>query len=118
MYFTENDGEMVNLLFEIGIKRDVAKVLVFLAKTPMVPSRAIEQGTDLRQPELAMVMQYLERQGWIKNLEKKARNKGRPAKIYELAKPITEIMNGIEEKKLQETNDQLQIIQKLRNHVS
>lgn len=117
MYFTEKEEEAVNLLFDVGIKRNVAKVLVFLAKTPNIPSRAIERGTDLREPEVAMVMQYLKRQGWIKNQENRARSKGRPAKLYELAKPITEIMNSIEKEKIQEANHQLHLIQKLRNHV-
>jgi len=100
MYFTEKEEELVNLLFDMGIKKNVGKVLVFLAKTPTVTSHAIEQGTDLRQPEVAIVMQYLKKQGWIKNQENKAKSRGRPAKIYELANPITEIMNSIEKEKI------------------
>ena len=95
IYFSEKEEELVHLLFERGIKRNVAKVLVFLARTPTVTSRVIEQGTDLRQSEVAMVMQSLRKEGWIRNRGNKAKSKGRPAKIYELAKPITEIMNGI-----------------------
>jgi len=95
IYFSEKEEELVNLLFEMGIKRNVAKVLVFLARTPTVTSRVIEQGTDLRQSEVAMVMQSLQKEGWIRNQGNKAKSKGRPAKIYVLAKPITEIMNGI-----------------------
>jgi predicted transcriptional regulator len=118
MYFAEKEEELVNLLFEIGIKRNVAKVLVFLTKTPMVTSRAINRGTDLRHLEVATVMQYLKKRGWIKSQEDKAKSKGRPGKIYGLAKPIPEIVNGIEKEKIKETNDQLQLIQKLRNYIS
>ncbi len=114
----KKEEELVNLLFGIGIKRNVAKVLVFLAKTPTVTSRAIDRGTDLRHPEVATVMQYLKKRGWIRSQENKARSKGRPGKIYELAKPIPEIVNGIEKEKIQEANDQLQRIQKLRNYVT
>jgi predicted transcriptional regulator len=117
-YVAEKEEELVNLLFGIGIKRNVAKVLVFLAKTPTVTSRAIDRGTDLRHLEVATVMQYLKKQGWIKSQENKVRSKGRPVKIYELAKPIPEIVNGIEKEKIKEANDQLQLIQKLRNYVS
>jgi predicted transcriptional regulator len=39
-------------------------------------------------------------------------------KIYELAKPIPEIVNGIEKEKIKEANDQLQRIRKLRNYVT
>jgi len=114
----KKEEELVNLLFGIGIKRNVAKVLVFLAKTPTVTSRAIDRGTDLRHLQVATVMHYLKKQGWIKSQENKARSKGRPVKIYELAKPIPEIVNGIEKEKIKEANDQLQRIQKLRNYVS
>jgi predicted transcriptional regulator len=117
-YLAEKEGELVNLLFGIGIKRNVAKVLVFLAKTPTVTSRAIDRGTDLRHLEVAPVMQYLKKQGWIKSQENKAKGRGRPVKIYELAKPIPEIVNGIEKEKIKEANDQLQLIQKLRNYVT
>lgn len=117
-YLAEKEEELVNLLFGIGIKRNVAKVLVFLAKTPTVTSRAIDRGTDLRHLEVATVMQYLKKQGWIKSQENKAKSKGRPVKIYELAKPIPEIVSGIEKVKIKEANDQLQLIQKLRNYVT
>ena len=125
MYFTEKEEELVNLLFELGIKRNVAKVLVFLAKTPMVTFREIDQGTDLRHLEVVTVVQYLKKQGWIKSQENKARSQenkarsqGRPVTIYELVKPIAEIVNGIEKEKIKKANDQLQLIQKLRNYVS
>jgi predicted transcriptional regulator len=39
MYFTEKEEEFANLLIEIGTKRNVAKVLVFLANTPEATSR-------------------------------------------------------------------------------
>jgi predicted transcriptional regulator len=54
-------------------------------------------------------------QGWIRSRESKAESKGRPVKIYELVKPITEIMEGIEKKKMKEATDQLAKIQKLRD---
>ncbi|MFA5414102.1 MAG: ArsR family transcriptional regulator [Methanoregula sp.] len=111
VYFAENEEELVNLLFGLGIKRNVARVLVLLVKTPMITSRAIAKGTDLRHLEVVTVMYYLKKQGWIKS-------QGRPRKIYELAKPIAEIVNGIEKEKIKKANDQLQLIQKLRNCVS
>jgi len=115
MYFTEKEEEFANLLIEIGTKRNVAKVLVFLANIPEATSHEIERGTDLRQPEVSIAMWYLMEQGWIKSRESKAESKGRPVKIYELAKPITEILDSIEKKKEKEANNQLAHIQKLRD---
>ena len=115
MYFAEKEEELVNLLFELGIKRNVARVLVFLAKTPMVTSRAIVQGTVLRHLQVVAVMKYMKKQGWIKSQYKKGESTERLVKIYELAKPIPEIVNSIEKEKIKKANDQLQLIQKLRN---
>lgn len=50
----------------IGTKSNVAKVLVFLARTKKATSRAIELETDMRQPEVSIAMKYLVEQGWIK----------------------------------------------------
>jgi predicted transcriptional regulator len=116
-YFTEKEEQFVNLLIEIGTKRNVAKVLVFLSNIPGATSREIERGTDLRQPEVSIAMMYLMEQGWISSKESKAESKGRPLKIYELAQPITEILDNIEMKKEKEVNNQLAYIRKLREYI-
>lgn len=113
-YFTEKEEEFANLLIEIGMKRHVAKVLVFLASTPEATSRVIERGTDMRQPEISLTMNFLKDQGWIRSREKTAEKKGRPTKVYELAIPITVIIDSIEEKKKNKINNQLALIWKLR----
>ena len=56
-------------------------MLVFLANTPEATSRAIEHGTELRQPEVSIAMRYLTDQDWITSRESKAEGKGRPVKI-------------------------------------
>ena len=48
-YFTEKEEEYTNILIEIGTKKNVAKVLVFLANVPEATSREIERGTDIRR---------------------------------------------------------------------
>ena len=116
-YFTEKEEEFANLLIEIGTKKNVAKVLVFLAGTPETTSRAIERGTDMRQPEVSVAMKHLMDQGWIRNRERSCENKGRPMKVYELAKPITVIIDCIEKKKKNEANNQLALVRKLRDYL-
>jgi len=118
MYFTEKEEEFVNLLIGIGTKRNVAKVLVFLANIPEVTSREIERGTDLRQPEVSLAMKDLMEKGWIRSRESKAETKGRPVKIYELAQPISAILESIEKKKEKEVSSQFAHIQKLRGYLN
>ncbi len=50
-FFTEEEEEFVDLLNNCGFTKKVAMVLVFLAQSRETTSRAIERGTDLRQPE-------------------------------------------------------------------
>ena len=87
MYFTEKEVEFANLLIEIGTKKNVAKVLVFLANIPEATSRAIERGTDLRQPEVSIAMHHLMDQGWITSRESKAESKGRPVRYRRWQSP-------------------------------
>ena len=115
MYFTEKEEEFANLLIEIGTKKNIAKVLVFLANAPEATSRDIERGTDLRQSEVSTAMSYLLGRNWISNRECKSESKGRPIKIYELAKPIAQIIDTIEKEKKMEAKSQLVLIQNLRN---
>jgi predicted transcriptional regulator len=117
-YFTPQDEELAELLIGIGIKRNVSKVLVYLANTQEATSRDIERGTDLRQPEVSIAMRYLKECNWIETRESKSESKGRPVKIYTLARPITEIMDTIEKEKKKEARHQLDLIQKMRECIS
>ena len=115
-YFTEKEAEFVNLLIDVGINKNVAKVLVFLANTAEATSREIEHGTDLRQPEVSIALRLLLEQNWIRSSKSKAESIGRPVKKYELARSIHEIMDCIENKKKIEVSEKLAVIQKLREH--
>ena len=117
MYFTEKEEEFANLLIEIGTKKNVAKVLVFLANIPEATSRAIERGTDLRQPEVSIAIHYLMDQGWITSRESKAESRGRPVKIYELAKPVIDLMDRIEKEVENKANNKLKLIKKLQEYL-
>lgn len=115
--FTEKETEFIDLFIDLGTKQNVAKVLVFLAKTQKATSRAIEHGAGLRQPEVSVAMHYLMEKNCIRMYDSEAESKGRPLKIYELVKPLSEIIDSIDEEKRKETTRQLQLIQKLRHHV-
>ncbi|MEN6396154.1 MAG: MarR family transcriptional regulator [Methanoregula sp.] len=115
--FTDKEEEFVNLLIQIGMKKNVANMLVFLTNTEEATSRDIERGTDLRQPEVSLAIKYLAEQGWIKSKEIASDRKGRPVKNYTLAKPVTEIMTSIEKQKKAEANNQLALVKKMRNFI-
>jgi len=114
--FEEKEEEFANLLIEIGMKKSTAKVLVFLANITEASSRVMERGLDLRQPEVSVATRYLMEQNWITSRESKEESKGRPIKIYKLAKSIYEIIANIENKNKIEASKKLAVIQKLREH--
>jgi len=118
LYFTQREEEFADLLTRIGTRRNVSKVLVYLANTPEATSRDIERGTDLRQPEVSIAMTTMMEQKWIESRENKAENKGRPVKIYKLALPISEIIDRIERDKRDEADNQLKLIKHLRDYIA
>jgi predicted transcriptional regulator len=117
-YFSDKEEEFINIFIESGTGRNVAKVLVFLASTPEATSRAIERGTDMRQPEISLVMKNLTNQGWIKDSERAPESKGRPTKVYKLAKPISVIIDSIEKEKKNKIKNHLALVKKLRNYLN
>jgi predicted transcriptional regulator len=116
-YFSEKDEECVNILIDIGTKKNIAKLIVFLASIPEASSRSIERGTDMRQPEISIATKYLMDKGWVRMRGESPEHKGRPTKNYQLALPIKEIMDLIEEEKKNEARDKFALIRKLKAHI-
>lgn len=114
-YFTDRQEAFVNLLIRCGTRKNAANVLVFLANTPEATSRAIEQGCDLRQPEVSIATKYLIGKGWVSNEEMKGDYQGRPAKIFRLSKSLSEIIKKIEEEKTAEILAKLVLMEKLHS---
>ena len=115
--FTDKEEEFVNLLIEIGTKKTVAQMLVFLANTPEATSRDLERGTDLRQPEVSIAIKYLAGQGWIKTGEAPSQHNGRQQKIYSLAVPINQIIAAIEKAKNDAATERLALVKKMREFI-
>lgn len=116
-YLSEKDEEFASLLIDIGMKTNVAKVLVFLVNAKESTSRDIERGIDLRQPEVSLAMKYMAGQGWITSNEIPSAKKGRPNKKYSLALPVKDIVAVIEKNAKNEANQQLALVKKMRDYV-
>ena len=118
MFFTEKEQEFADLLINVGISRNTANVLVFLANAPAATSRDIERGTDLRQPEVSLAMRFLSQKDWITMSDQKKGNRsGRPNKVYKLRIPIKKIMDSIEKEKKEETRKKLERVAKLKSFI-
>jgi len=109
-----NSYEFASILMKIGLKRNVAKVLTYLAGVEEATSREIEIGSDLRQPEVSIAMRELRDLEWISERDEKNPGKGRPYRIYSLDRSLEEIIQHIEEEKRRESEQVMRRIERLK----
>ena len=110
----EKDHDTIEALQAVGVKRNVATIIVYLKDLDEVATRDIEKGSGLRQPEVSIAMRTLRQKGWIAEREVKGGGKGRPTRLYKLTVPIDDIIGHYEEKKLNESSQAMQSIQRLK----
>ncbi len=114
----DKDMEFVETLRSLGVPRNVATLITFLANVDEASSREIEMGSDLRQPEVSIAMRTLRDNQWIEEREIKREGKGRPMKVYSLRASIDEIIRHFEEEKLHESAQAMESIQRLKQLIS
>ena len=110
----EKDMEFIECLQNLGINRNVAKLITYLKDVEECSTREIEMATSLRQPEVSIAMRTLRERGWISEHEVKNPGKGRPSKIYALSTTIEEIIGYFEAEKNQESARTIEAIQRLK----
>ena len=95
-YFSEEEKEFVILLINLGMNKNAAILLVFLAGTSLTTFREIESGTDLCESEISSD-EVPNDQGWIRTCP--SEKKGRLKKVYGLTKPVADIVQDTENMK-------------------
>ncbi|OPY52778.1 MAG: hypothetical protein A4E49_01730 [Methanosaeta sp. PtaU1.Bin112] len=107
--------EFASILMKVGLKRNVARVLTYLAGVTEATSREIEIGSDLRQPEVSIAMREIRKLEWIVERDEKNPGKGRPYRIYKLNKSLPEIVDYLEGEKSKESERVMRQIEKLKS---
>jgi len=100
----EKDDKAVHLFSELGMPKNLAKTLMFISQVEECRSAEVEQGADLRQPEVSVAMQEMRRRGWVKKRDLKKKGKGRPVHIYKLTKPLPTILTSFEKEKMKQVD--------------
>ncbi|MBA3043769.1 ArsR family transcriptional regulator, partial [archaeon] len=103
--FDENEKEIVNLLINLGLSKNVSKTLVFLFRVKETIPVSIERNMNLRQPEVSVALKKLEEKGWVEKRNIKRGTRGRPMSSYKLSLSPEKIIDSIEEKKGNEFNE-------------
>ena len=101
----EDDERAVELFTDLGMPRNLAKTLIYISQCEECRSADVEQGANLRQPEVSVAMQELRKRGWARKRDLKKKGKGRPVHIYQLTKPLPDILENFESEKLQEVEN-------------
>ena len=107
--------EFASILMKIGLKRNVAKVLTYLAGVPEATSREIEIGSDLRQPEVSIAMREIRRLEWVRERDERNPGKGRPYRIYKLNRSLPDIVQYLESETAKEAERVMKQIEKLKS---
>ncbi len=115
--FTDNDLEITEILTNVGLKSNEARVLVVLFKGYDLTSREIERIVDLRQPEVSIAINMLIGRKWAQVSSLITEKKGRPVKVYSLSASIDGILDQIEEQIEGDYRSQLEIIERVRSMV-
>jgi predicted transcriptional regulator len=110
----DHDEAVARLFIELGLSRPVAKTLVFLSHSLEAVSSEIEQGTNLRQPEVSVAMQEIRRRGWADKRDLKRAGKGRPVHAYRLTTPLTTVVSELEADARRAMERSEEAIQRLR----
>jgi predicted transcriptional regulator len=99
---TQQDEKIVYIFTELGMPKNLAKTLTYISQVDECRSAEVEQGANLRQPEVSVAMQELKKKGWIDKRDLKKEGKGRPIYIYKLTSPLDHVIGSFEKEKLQE----------------
>jgi predicted transcriptional regulator len=113
--FDQNEEAMANLLCNVGVKRNLAKALIYLANVTESVSRNIELGAGLRQPEVSIAMRELRERGWIEEWERKKEGKGRPLKCYRLSVELCDIIDSLDDIRKRDAQKDEETIATLRS---
>ena len=116
VYVLDNDdGKAIQLFIKLGMPKNLAKTLLYVTQFDECKCADVEQGTDMRQPEVSIAMQELRRRGWVKKRDLKKKGKGRPVHIYNATAHLSEILNVFEQEKLKEVESVKNDISILKN---
>lgn len=113
--FNTKEQKLVNLLVDSGMKKNIAKTLVYLKKRKETTSVELEGATALRQPEVSIAMQELRRRKWVTKRDIKKEGKGRPVHSYKLAISFSKVIDNVVKDRKQEIGKIEKSIKDLEN---
>ena len=100
--FDSQDEKVIKIFAELGMPKNLAKTLMYMSQVEECRSVEIERNASLRQPEVSVAMQELQRRGWIKKRDLKKKGKGRPVHLYSLRSDLDKVVEQFEQEKIRQ----------------
>jgi predicted transcriptional regulator len=110
-----DDAKIIKLFSELGMPKNLAKTLLYISRVEECRSDDIENGTNLRQPEVSIAVRELSRRGWADTREQKKKGKGRPIHLYKLSTNLNNIVKTFEKEKLNQIQEIKNSLTELEN---
>jgi len=114
----EKEIEFVETLRDLGVQRNMAALIAYLAGSEEVSSKEIEKGADLSQSGVSIAVRTLREKGWIEERKIKGGKRGRLMKVYRLKVKMDEIISHFETEKHCESAQVMMSIQRLKELAS
>jgi predicted transcriptional regulator len=114
----ERDMEFVETLRDLGVSRNLATLIAYLASSEEASSKEIELGADLSQAGVSIAVKTLRKKGWIEERKIKGGKSGRLVNVYSLKVEMDEIIRHFEREKLNESAQVMISIQRLKELAS
>lgn len=112
--FSQGEEEISGLFWDIGLKKNAARVLVLMIRDIDLTSREIERICDLRQPEVSIALSDLMKRKWVKDIRQSREGKGRPTMIYHLVKSLNDILDELKTEIVGDYEEKVKEIEKVR----
>ena len=93
--FSSMEEEIAELFWDIGLRKNTARVLVLMLWKIDLSARDMERICDLRQSEVSVALTDLIKKKWIKVVRLITEKKGRPIKIYRQARNPEKILDEL-----------------------
>jgi predicted transcriptional regulator len=91
-YQSDDDGKLARSLAAGGVREPAARVMVFPGRHPAATAYEIELGTDMSQPQMSFILNYMKGQGRVMSRGKRGR--GHRLQFF-LSRPFPEFVGDV-----------------------
>ena len=114
----ERDLEFVETLRDLGVARNLAALIAYLAGLNEASSKEIEVGANLSQAGVSIAVKTLREKGWVEERKINGGKRGRLMNVYRLSVGMDEIIRHFEREEQNESAQVMISIQRLKELAS